>query len=64
MTSPQKQHIYHYREYLDTINYKDVYHRLSVDKYLQDFQASYSLFVSSLKLAGEVRKKAKKYKRT
>jgi hypothetical protein len=53
-----------YREYLYTINYIDVYHRVLVDKYLQDFPASFSLFVSSLKLTSEVRKKEKKYKRT
>jgi hypothetical protein len=53
-----------YREYLYTINYIDVYHRVLVDKYLQDFPASFSLFVSSLKLTSKVRKKEKKYKRT
>jgi hypothetical protein len=47
--------------YLYTINYIDVYHSVSVDKYLQDFQASFSLFVSSLKLRSKVRKKEKKY---
>lgn len=41
MTGTHKQHIYPYREYLDTINYKDVYYCESVDKYLQDFQASF-----------------------
>ncbi|MCP4259778.1 MAG: hypothetical protein GY774_20035 [Planctomycetes bacterium] len=49
---------------INAINSINVYHRLSVDKYLQDFPASFSLFVSSLKLTGKVKKKREKYIRT